>query len=273
MKRGINLLTLGIIIPATIVGFSAGCNKSSTTMNASENTDPTTVSVATSVTTAVETTELTTEQTTLPHLRYLIDAGDDNYVVRMRGWYLYESEGSEYPYTITISSGEKETSGYGISIVDVKVGDNMTVIVEESLPHAEDGIVETLNSPSCVLRLNVLPSEIHVKTTEGEEFEVIENYNASVAEGYRAILFGGSGETSYRTYVYRNDVGYTYLNTTITKRSAGYPNWRETIENTGWVYTKNEIVDLAKKHNSGSGVLYYNDTELYSVNDFLDSDI
>ena len=272
MKKGINLLTLCFIIPATVVGFSAGCNKTGSATSVSESADPTTVSIATSVTTTTE-TELTTEQTTLPNLRYLIDAGDDNYVVRMRGWYLYESQSGEYPYTLTISSGEKETSGYGINIVDVKVGDNMTVVVEETLPHAEDGIVETLNSPSCVLRLNVLPSEIHVKTTEDEELEVIENYNASVADGYRAILIGGSGETSYRTYVYKNDVGYTYLNTTITKRSTGYPNWRETIEDTGWVYTKNEVLDVAKKHNSGNGVLYFNDTIVYSVSDFLDAEI
>ena len=95
---------------------------------------------------------------------------------------------------------------------------------------------------------------------------------SEVEDGWIAKFNGGSGEITFQTYVYKEENGYRYINTTSTTVSYGSPQWTERVTDSGTVSTKEEIVQIAKDSGSEQYVKFPDDTEAYKISDFLSMD-
>ena len=95
---------------------------------------------------------------------------------------------------------------------------------------------------------------------------------SEVEDGWIAKFNGGSGEITFQTYVYKEENGYRYINTTSTTVSYGSPQWTERVTDSGTVLTKEEIVQIANDNGSEQYVLFPDDTEAYKISDFLSMD-
>lgn len=96
-----------------------------------------------------------------------------------------------------------------------------------------------------------------------------EDTDALLQGGYIAVLHGGGGEVTHQTYVYKNDDGYTYINTTSTTVSWGSSQWEEKVTDKGTAKTKEEIVKIAKENGADAFVTIPEDSTTYKINDFL----
>ena len=86
-----------------------------------------------------------------------------------RGVYYDTLNHPDAPHYYTIASGLKNTGGYGIEIIHVNVtGDDVEVIVKESLPNKEDMVTMAITYPVCQIVFDILPSNIVFKTESGE---------------------------------------------------------------------------------------------------------
>ena len=85
-------------------------------------------------------------------------------------------------------------------------------------------------------------------------------------DGYIVYLADGVGEKMQKTYVYKTDDGrYRYVNVDSVTESWGSTKWKEYFVDSGTVDTKEEIVEVAKNHNScGFAVL---PIEVIDIND------
>ena len=93
--------------------------------------------------------------------------------------------------------------------------------------------------------------------------------DVEIRDGYVAVLRGGAGEITYQTYVYEMAVGYRYINTTSTTESWGSTNWNTVVDSEGYLDTKEEVVEVARDHNSCDCATYPGDSRTYTVEDFL----
>lgn len=172
-----------------------------------------------------------------------------------------------------ICAGEA-APGSTIWIKDIKLdGSTLIVTVEETKPeNAAEGTIY----PCCKVKLEDMGDDIKslvVLSTEGEEFKY-QDYSKDYEpeEGFVAVLHGGSGEQTYRTYVYKTDSGYCYVSVTATTVHWGATTSNLVPDDSGTVATKEEVLEIAKNHNSGSFVLFPGDNNVHTVEEFLKAD-
>ena len=218
---------------------------------------------------------------------------------KTRGFYIDTPEGQDTPCYFVICSGKKNTGGHDIKIVDLGMnGDKLYIVAEETAPAPDKMVTEALEYPYCVLELDKMPDSYEVINTGGVYFPYIIEVNMDdeetsniiydltdkdgyhVPEGYCAVLNGGAGEIAYKTYVYYHDDGsadqpyYEYINVTSTTVSWGSTFWRDRFDSSGIKYSKEEIVEVARQHNSCDWMTLPGDyRNVYSIDGFLKMDL
>jgi len=224
---------------------------------------------------------------------YSLEGSMDSAEFLDRGYFLMSGDGTD-EVILTISSGRRSTGGYSIEICDIEYNDPlMTVTVKEKTPASDTVVTEAFTCPVCYLYLSALPKEVKVVTASKEELKFQGNYREKFESGndYIAIFADGAGEIMQKTYVYKTDDGkYRYVNVKSVTESYGSPRWTDTLTGSGVVDTKEEIVEIAKNHNSCGHVqlpFKINDTDdedytiityeelqnhFISVEDFLNGD-
>ena len=91
---------------------------------------------------------------------------------KSRGYYIDILEQEDSPYYIVICSGEKNTGGYDIEIVDIGLQDGeLLITVKETSPGPDDMVTQAIEYPCCVLELDKLPSVINIVNTDGVAFK------------------------------------------------------------------------------------------------------
>ena len=224
---------------------------------------------------------------------YTLEGSMDSGFFLDRGYFLMASDETD-EVILAICSGKRSTGGYSIEISDIDYKDPvMTITVKENSPAPDTVVTEAFTCPICYIRLSSLPKEVKVVTASGAELNFQGNYREDFEAGndYIAVLSDGAGEIIEKTYVYKNDDGtYRYVNVEAITESWGSTKWNETLVGSGTAATKEEIVEIAKNHNSCGSVFYpfeINDTDDYdytiisyeelqshyiSVEDFLNGD-
>ena len=213
---------------------------------------------------------------------------------KTRGFYIDTLEEPDSPYYFIICSGKKSTGGHDIRIVDLGMnGNTLYIVAEETSPAPDEMVTEAFEYPYCVLELDKLPDSYEVINTGGfffprilefsmdEEtqnilYDLNDGNDYQVPDGYCAVLHGGSGEITYKTYVYCHDDSagdqtyYEYIHVTSTTVSWGSPISRNTLDTAGTKDTKEAIVETARDHNSCQFMTLPGDyRNVYSINDFL----
>ena len=217
---------------------------------------------------------------------------------KTRGFYIESPERQDATCYFVICSGQKNTGGHNIKIVDLGMnGNRLFIVAEETSPAPDQMVTEALEYPYCVLELDKMPESYEVINTEGRYFsyilepdmeddetrEILESLRGDgyqVPEGYCAVLNGGAGEIAYKTYVYYHDDGsadqpyYEYINVTSTTVSWGSTIWKDRFDSSGIKNSKEEIVDAARQHGSCDYMTLPGDyRNLYSIDDFLKMDL
>ena len=230
---------------------------------------------------------------TVGNFEYTLEGSMDSGFFLDRGYFLMASDETD-EVILAICSGKRSTGGYSIEISDIDYKDPvMTITVKENSPAPDTVVTEAFTCPICYIRLSSLPKEVKVVTASGAELNFQGNYREDFEAGndYIAVLSDGAGEIIEKTYVYKNDDGtYRYVNVEAITESWGSTKWNETLVGSGTAATKEEIVEIAKNHNSCGSVFYpfeINDTDDYdytiisyeelqshyiSVEDFLNGD-
>ncbi len=101
-----------------------------------------------------------------------------------------------------------------------------------------------------------------------QEIAYMNQAGGNVPDDYIAVLRGGVGEKTSETYVYETDKGYKYINVTSTTVSWGSPQWNHAVEKIGTVSSKEEVVEIAKRHGADSCVTYPGSFDPYPIEDF-----
>lgn len=91
---------------------------------------------------------------------------------------------------------------------------------------------------------------------------------------YIAVFYGGAGEITYSTYIYKIDngkpnYGFRYINTENTTVSWGSNEWTSTVKKRGRVGWTDEVFSVAKKNGAYSYVTLPNDkSKTYTIEEF-----
>ena len=266
MHKNVNKIMCGMLAAAAALGMMTGCSKTDSTTSAAAGTA--TETTATTEVSAEITEDAEAGDTEIPVVEQLNQSA-----FRNRGVYATTSADGKY-ITLFICSGEKNTGGYGISVIGfVKDGGKLTITVEETSPDPGDTVIQALTYPCCKARIESDVTEISVRNTKDEEFTYQDNRDFRPDDGYVAVLRGGSGERTYETYVYRTDSGYMYVNVTSTTVSWGAAQWTSSLDSSDTVATKEEVLEIARGHSSGEFVTFPGDGSGHPVDDFLSSDL
>ena len=87
------------------------------------------------------------------------------------GYYIDTLDEPNAPYFFFITSGRKNTGGYGVEIVNIEVDENknMVVTVEFTSPKLSDVVTQAITYPCAQLTVSEYPASIVIKTTGGLE--------------------------------------------------------------------------------------------------------
>ena len=190
-----------------------------------------------------------------------------------RGYYVVEVEEDGYPYDVIISSGEKSTGGYDIQILSVDYdGSLLTITVEETEPGPTDMVTEALTYPCCAIELSLLPDEIKVVSTAGDELKNLDTNlsDSAIEDGWLCVIEDGTGEVMLKTFVYENADGtYKYINVKSTTTSWGATTWNDVVKGSGTADTRDDVAAAAEEFGSCGFVLLPNDYQtVYTVEEF-----
>lgn len=158
-----------------------------------------------------------------------------------------------------------ETDAEIIGFIEL-TGDYQIEFRENKSLEELETIADHINSYSFVI--NVTLNLIHDETPAAEG----SGDSDSIEDGYVAVFQGGVGELMHRTYVYRTDDGFRYVNAKSTTVSYGSPQWRTRITNEGTAATKEEIIEIAKENDAGQFARFPDDTMTYKLKEFLEMD-
>lgn len=102
----------------------------------------------------------------------ILERSDSSPMGKNRGYYIDMLDQPNSPYYIIINSGERNTGGYDIKVVDIGVQDGEVIItVEETSPSSNDIVTQVITYPSCTVEFDKLPENFRVINTMGEEFK------------------------------------------------------------------------------------------------------
>lgn len=184
---------------------------------------------------------------------YTLEGSMDSGFFLDRGYFLMASDETD-EVILAVCSGKRSTGGYSIEISDIDYTDPlMTITVKENTPAPDMMVTEAFTCPICFIRLSSLPGDLKIVTASGDELKFQGNYHEEFKSGndYIAILCDGSGEIMQKTYVYKTDDGrYKYVNVESRTESWGSPKWKDTLTGSGVVDTKEELIEIARNHNS-----------------------
>lgn len=92
------------------------------------------------------------------------------------GYYIDTLDEPNAPYFFFITSGRKNTGGYGVEIVNIEVDENknMVVTVEFTSPKLSDVVTQAITYPCAQLTVSEYPASIVIKTTGGLELPVLD---------------------------------------------------------------------------------------------------
>lgn len=101
------------------------------------------------------------------------------------------------------------------------------------------------------------------------------NTDDDIPGNYIAVFYGGSGEKTYSTYIYKVDnghesYGFNYINTTNTTTSWGSSDWDIQVTSKGNVHWMNDVFRIAKENNAYSYVKLPNRKTSYTIEEFAD---
>ena len=184
---------------------------------------------------------------------YALEGSMDSGYFLDRGYFLMSGDETD-EVILAICSGKRSTGGYSIEISDIDYTDPlMTITVKENTPASDMTVTEAFTCPICFIRLSSLPGDLIIVTASGDELKFQGNYGEKYESGndYIAIFADGVGEIMQKTYVYKTDDGkYRYVNVRSVTESYGSPRWIDTLTGSGVVDTKEELIEIARNHNS-----------------------
>ena len=184
---------------------------------------------------------------------YALEGSMDSGYFLDRGYFLMSGDETD-EVVLAICSGKRSTGGYSIEISDIDYTDPlMTITVKENTPASDMTVTEAFTCPICFIRLSSLPGDLIIVTASGDELKFQGNYGEKYESGndYIAIFADGVGEIMQKTYVYKTDDGkYRYVNVRSVTESYGSPRWIDTLTGSGVVDTKEELIEIARNHNS-----------------------
>ena len=106
------------------------------------------------------------EEPTKEPLRYQIVENPDNLQYEERGFYVTNFRTKTL---VTVSAGQKPSSGYGIEIVNVEIKDDrVTIIVKETTPKEGTSNATVITYPKAQVEFNRLPDNIKVRNEDGK---------------------------------------------------------------------------------------------------------
>ena len=109
------------------------------------------------------------------------------------------------------------------------------------------------------MKIVIIISIIFVLIVIGVNIGLKVKDNSNIPDNYIAVFNGGSGEVTYRTYIYKVDnghanYGFDYINTTITTVSWDSSETKEKITGKGTVTWTDDVFPVAKNNNAYSYV-------------------
>ena len=97
---------------------------------------------------------------------------------KTRGFYIDTLEEPDSPYYFIICSGQKNTGGHDIKIVDLGMnGNTLYIVAEETSPAPDEMVTEAFEYPYCVLELDKMPESYMIINTGGVIFPRILEIN------------------------------------------------------------------------------------------------
>ena len=194
-----------------------------------------------------------------------------------RGYFIETLDQPDSPYYIIINAGEYASGGYDIRIVDLNIDDQgrFVITVDETSPAPGSEVTAVMTYPYCGLKVNKVPDKLKIVDSNGCEIARVDNKRVEITvdDGYIAILEGGAGEIMRKTYLYKTDSGYRYINVTATTVSYGSPQWKEVVNSAGEISSKDEIISIAKGHGSCGFVMIAGEDKPCTIEEFLKRDI
>lgn len=201
----------------------------------------------------------------------------------------------KYPldeYTYVLEYDEVSSGGYDIRVgallVDednlffVRTADSKTPDPDEPQTDEMGGYCFMAAVPKDMLmnehyKKVVYPEGTIERESSVKEKPVAEQSNKDngdkIDDGYIAVFQGGSGEQVRRTYVYKTDNGYSYINVTSTTVSWGSHQWKNRIDSRGEAADREGIVKAAKAHNAAQFVIIGEDRDTHPIEEFIDAEL
>lgn len=223
----------------------------------------------------------------------ILECNNTSPLARNRGYYIDMLDQPNSPYFVVINSGERNTGGYGISVVDIGVQDGEVIItVEETFPSSGDIVTEAITYPSCEVKFDKLPETFRVVDTMGEVFKETFNYNDNtspdtsfndprlyeddyqIPDGWIASFRNGAGEIMIETFVYEDIKGYKCINVQAITVSWGATQWKNRFKSETTAADKDAVMEVAKQFGSDGFVIFPDDlNKACDVGEFLKRDI
>lgn len=223
----------------------------------------------------------------------ILERNNTSPLARNRGYYIDMLDQPNSPYFVVINSGERNTGGYGISVVDIGVQDGEVIItVEETFPSSGDIVTEAITYPSCEVKFDKLPETFRVVDTMGEVFKETFNYNDNtspdtsfndprlyeddyqIPDGWIASFRNGAGEIMIETFVYEDVKGYKCINVQAITVSWGAAQWKNRFKSEMTAADKDAVMEVAKQFGSDGFVIFPDDlNKACDVGEFLKRDI
>ena len=96
-----------------------------------------------------------------------------------------------------------------------------------------------------------------------------------VKDGYIAVFYGGSGEVTYSTYIYKIDngkanMGFEYINTINSTKSWGSSDWNSEVVSSGEFDFTDGAFIIAKKHGAYDYVIDSYTNQRFTIDEFQD---
>ncbi len=223
----------------------------------------------------------------------ITERDDTSPMGKNRGYYIDMLDQPNSPYFVIINSGERNTGGYGISVVDIGVQDGEVIItVEETMPSPNDIVTQAFTYPSCAVVFDKLPENFRVISIMGEEFKNTSGDTDStspdypmddprlfeddykIPDGWIASFRNGAGEIMMETFVYAGTNGYTCINVQSTTVSWGSSQWKNRFKSEMAAADKDEVISITKGFGSDGCVIFPDDlNKACDVGEFLKRDI
>ncbi|HAZ38234.1 MAG TPA: hypothetical protein DDX02_08090 [Clostridiaceae bacterium] len=184
-----------------------------------------------------------------------------------KGFAYYIDYSSGYTY-IAVLRGQKNTSGYGVSVVLAEeVGDKINVYVKETDPSPEAITLQVINYPTTIIKIKGTTANISVKNLNSFEYE---NLTPNINDGNLKfeLISKNSAPSELNKlidknkekpgYLYYEDEfsGYVYIAVLMGEKSTfGYELYVSSVVNVSGT-TNIQIIEVAPNSNASKTINY-----------------